>query len=485
MYWLMKFSNLGSLVKSIMSHPAFALTLALLPWILSSSYLWQLTPLPVALPLETHDLEAIGQLLQLHRIILPYWLAPAFLIAWCYFNLALLGSLLFLLYKLLPLRQESRLVIIFVFMALIYPWAKPGTLSFELLDLNLSCLMLLAFLQFRPHALLAWFTASAFVLLSLLLPKYLIWSFWAFSSLCLGEVFHFFFVDRFQVGVSFKRKLLEHLSYILGCLSLCIFALLTLSYGPWKASNFEISTYWWLSFFGSVAAVGLTWLQPWQSRVWIRLSIMSLGLLISPELLIPVLLLLAWEVLKLFEHMMANLDSKKLTKVVKFATAISIFMGSLSWGWMWYQAKTSVQERTFTADWLVALQLMEKKSEDAFIIVGDSIGFLSVFHPAALLENPPILLESSENAFLDYMNKGNFKNIIVDKIFLKKHWKNLIASGIDPSKINNSILSRLILYQGEELNTKTLKLKAIKELKTEALANSDLYWIYRVEKNER
>jgi len=480
----MKLSNLGSLIKSTLGHPAFVLLLSLLPWILSSAYLWQLTPLPVALPLQTHDLEAIDKLLQLHRVILPYWLAPPFLISWCYFNLALLGSFFLLGYQLLPIKKEARLHVLFIFCALIYPWAKPGTLSFELLDLNLSCLMLLAFLQFRPHALLAWFTASVFVLLSLLLPKYLIWSFWVFSSLCLGEVFHFFFVDRFQIGVSFKRKLLEHLSYVLGCLSLCLFALLTLSHGPWEASNFEISPYWWVSFLGAIIAVGLTWFQPWQSRVWIRLSIMSLGLLISPELIIPVLLLLAWETLKLGDDWLSRGNSKRLSKILKIAPMLAILLGGFSWTWMWYQARTSRQERSFTADWLVGLQLMEKKPSEGFIIVGDAIGFLSIFQPSALLENPPILLESSERDFLAYMDKGNFKNIIVDQTFLRSHWKQLIAEGIEPSKINNSIFSRLILYQGEELNTKTLNLKAIKQLKAEEIAHSNLFWIYRVEKNE-
>jgi len=394
-----------------------------------------------------------------------------------YIGPALLLVLFFLCQRALLVNHKARNLISLSVVLIVYPLGAPGQLSLFLIDLCFFIFVLIPFVRFSPNPLLLWIVGSLALVFSLLTQHFFLTLFWLCLSTILGEVVHFVFIDKGQIPVILRSQHIRTISYIVGLVIFLGFILYGINAMDWGEANFQPSPYYWVGLGSASLCVILTWLEPWKSSLWIRLAIFNLGVLISSQLLVPVLILFLWEIVFLIKRSLTRKSSTKLqVRGLKWILVVLfIVMTSL----LFYRAYRNIPQRNLKPEWTKVLLEIQKIHNENAVIIGEGLPFLSQFYAGSLVQNPPIMLISSEQQILSWMAKKKISVILVDQDFLKQEWKEMIRSGVEPQDINKSILSRLLLYEGKAINTTTIKLPAIRFLTMKRIDSTDLFWIQR------
>lgn len=230
-----------------------------------------------------------------------------------------------------------------------------------------------------------------------------------------------------------------------------------------------ISSIWWVSLLSAGLCVFLAFRAPWQSKRWIGLATFSLGLLLFSGLDFAVSLagaLLFIELLHSFDEISSSNWFKKsrhiITSLLLIAPLSIMTLAALRYD----------NTRSFDTSWNIVLNQIARDQISNIAIMGDAVEFLSRFYTGNIIQNPIQILEGSEEKMQAWMKDEQISKWIVDVDYLKKYWRNLIREGADPEQINASVLSRLSLYDGQEVSTKTLQIAPIKIFESFPLKSS-------------
>lgn len=438
------------------------LLVVLLPWLVFSPSLWVFTPQTAVFPLQPETFEITFKALQNHRLILPS--------AWMYFILPIFSflspMLLFLwsllLTALLPGPKKFRVGAALAFSLSVYYLGAPHMTPDRAFQLLFFTVIVSPLLRPLPPLVL-WLFGSIAVFFSFVFKDYAFLFLWMAASLLAGHITTFLFAEKTAPNRYERMHPLESFFKRTGFflfLTWMIFSLVGFSF----SNEIGPSPYWWLAWIVGFLCAGITWFNPWQLSRWLAPALFAQGLLFSDTLFWPVLVIGSWCLIKLLLECIQRWEfAQKLSPTVlqaglaSFAT-ILVLLPTI-------HILISEDERRLSPAWTSVLQKIKKDDSRGFLIVGDALPFLANFHPASFVTDDSVLLEPSEQRLLEYMNQRNIDSAVIDTLHLKNLWKKWIAEGLEPEKINQSVISRLVLYQGKELDTYTLKLDPLKYYK--------------------
>lgn len=444
-------------------------------FILSGFWLWRsqniFTPKGL-FPLNPLSYEKLFALFGGYRLILSSNFEPFLSGLIAVSPLGILIACYFLIRRILPDNIQHRETLALLGTAGISFLADPGKADNNLNFIFYSLLLLTPLFQSQFRPLSFWMSLNISGFLALLIPSLQILLVWLLISLCIRECIEIFFIKRTKPNRQERQKPRPHVLFAIA-ISLCLCSWI-LYINP-DLSSLQNHQQWWTPILSCSLLVGLSFFRPWDTSKWAGLGSFQLGALIIPELIPAVILslfLIALDYLRLL------LNSKILgIRVPK--PLISASHLTLSLLILHYSTSQYSTEREFSPAWpSLAIELKEKESGNISLI-GNAMAYLSFFHPGQILENPHTLLEHSEQKLMEWMEKENIQAWLIDKSFLTHYWRKLIQNGTDPDTINRSVLSRISLYDGQAVETKTLQLQPVHYLKQVSLAFDSFVLIQR------
>ncbi|MBN8554227.1 MAG: hypothetical protein J0L93_02185 [Deltaproteobacteria bacterium] len=437
-----------------------AALILLLPWLLASRYLWSLSPHTLLLPLSDDSFRIFFEAIGNHRFTLPHFLIQPILIGIC-----ILGPLtLFLWYEILknglsdlPLASFWALNIAIFFYAL----GAPGRIPEGLLEFCFISLLIIPLFN-KNSAVQLWALASFLLIISLITQKYIFAIFWTTFSLLLGHLLSFFLADLGK----FPRRMRSHfktsLASGIGILCLAFFILLTTYRYSFQNDLLEsIDQKWWLAWILSILSFLLSWLRPWETSRWLSLVIFGHGILFSSSLKTSIYFAIAWCLIALLSQIPIPKNASESKGFQTAKKAFQICWVLVAGVWIFIQVRSDHPKRNFFPAWVSIAREISATPAPGYLIIGEGRHFLSMFFPSEFVESPDMILENSEQKFLDFMHEQKLSEVIVDKNYLNRFWQKWIADKQPPDQANRSVISRMISYEGKAVKTPTLDIPAI------------------------
>lgn len=373
----------------------------------------------------------------------------------------------------------------FSILCLLFPTTRPDVN----LQLGLQILFYVAILsqlvQTPLPSLRLWIIGTPLVLLAILYQTYGFSLLWILLSGALAFLFHFFFIMKMRVSTAHSRESLwiglRWLGFI--CFSVWALSLVFLNSGSLSKIG-QSGSLAWLAFAISGLSIVFSYFEPQKAILWMLLSSISFGAFFSQELDFFNILILSWLLLYGIKLLLSRISEKHWIKLplVKALFSIGLIAGSLTF--LFYNLNRPGQERTLSSEWIPALYEINSKKIGSSLLIGDSIEFLQSFSDSKFYQSDELILEPNETHFQRQMTELGLEAVLINKEYLKEFWKTSIAEGIDPKRINESVISRILLYQGKAEETQTLKLESIKDFEVEDIKGTSISLLTKLEKSQ-
>jgi hypothetical protein len=446
--------------KTLRVRFLLACSLLGLPWLLGSAYLWNLSGDSFVAPLTEKAFELPFRLLLNHRIILNAKLMAPVLFFFSFLPLFILIAILATIYYILP--PIKRVALSVLLATYYFSQGAPGTDPTAAAH-SLFALLLVLPLFRSPPPLLLWMVATLGVLVAHVDKTIQIPLIWMTMSLLIGALLHFLFGERGVAGRKIRVHWAGYLLHFCALFLLGFWVLLAILSAPPDWTLFQPSSLWPLAWVVVLECIILASLQPAQTARWLARGTFAQGLALSSELNFLVILVAIGSAIEIILHPVVR---KKIFDWIppalsKIFQPASILIALTIMGW---QVKNFRASREFESHWMSISNEMIGKDSQGFLIVGRGLPFLAHFISKPLISDDSTLLETDETDLLSHLKEFNVSDIIIEKKYLTEFWKTWIASGKPPETANFSVISRAITYQGEALNTPTLKFPALKEL---------------------
>ncbi len=451
-------------------------------WLLRVQQIWTgIATTPFA-PLNAQTFQDLILWLGEHRIVIPTALMQTSLMVMSLLGVGLLILTGILAGRSLAASSKWQWAISVVIIAALFPYAAPGVSPDRLM--RITYLVSLLFLITRPvNGANLFFGMMLGLLISYVSQNYALIFFWSGFSILFTESFHFLFVEWSHlswVKKSQRIRLLFRCGYLTALASILFICILKF---PPPLESFSPSSRLWLLFISSGLGLALSFIKPWDTRLWMRLVSIPFALFFSAEAEILTIMIIAWMMVQLISALAANSSFRKLP-LGKIEVVVIPIMVLASWALLFFYLQRGYPTRSFEPEWTQAAKLIDEDSNSGsaqqdgkIIIVGDAIDFLSFFTKAELVQNLPIHLEASEAELMKILEGEQSKRILIDREYLRRFWAQSIQSGGDPSRINQSVFSRLILYNGQAFESKTLHIPQVKRFKIRETSLSKIIWI--------
>lgn len=457
------------------SKKTAGLFLLALPVIFSPA-IWQQSFDGIALPLDDHFFENLYLGGQLFRISLPSWSSlPLLLVLSLMGPLALLANYL-LLSTTLPLKSPLNKRLALVVCTALLSFAYAGQFPSFLLK-SAFCLLLFSCLtDENPPHLGFWVKINSCLLIALLFQTQLFITAWAFISLSVAFCFEFFFVKKFKTTVQERRRFRKSFFSTAGFILTMSAGLLLITQSKWLPTEILSFPIAWFALLPLSLCLVLARLDAWNSEIWLRLSTFLIGAFISSELFLMGLIISVYLILRSGQSLSPMIPEGPWTKVTKHSLSLRVLALGIAIGFSLFFSQLEKPERELSARWLATFDLLEQESNQKGIaLFGEAGGLLSLFYKGKILENPEILLESNEDNLRAWMQTHEIDVILLDLKFIRKQWLALIQKKENIDKINQSIISRATLYQGEALQTKTLNLEPLLQFTASEIEDTDIF----------
>lgn len=441
----------------------------------------------IVMPVKVELFDLIPALFSGSRIVIPSFLAPLFLYLLSMLGPVSLMALLWTGFYFFPGPPFFRFAMALGLVAACYSSGAPGESPLFVMELSYILLLLGVFVRPSPNAFSVFFVSSLALVFSLMTGLHSFTLYWLTSAAILSSSLHFLFVDKWHIPVRLRRlgrgPALQMLGFCLLGSAILVSSFQTQGF----VEKFVPSESFLVPFLGVLFCMTLSFLRPWESQRWLRLGIATLGTLLSQEFLFPQSLLVGWLALELLITASRNpLLQAKLLQVPRLLwTSSYVSLLVFLFLSMIIQVTQYRPQRNISWDWGEPLKaLQSQKMNDGVLIFGNALGFLSTFYPGPIVSGAPVLLESSEEKLWGWLGERGLQHIFVDRHTLQERWLEFLDEGVDPTKLNESVISRLLLYQGQSLETKTLALEPIQLFKIHELDSKRIVWIERLREQD-
>lgn len=448
-----------------------------LPWIFKSREIWTAGGASLATPLHSESFQKLTELLGHHRLILPEFLMNPFLLFLCFVGPLALSLLFLIFYSGFSGSILSRVLASLLVVGVVFSWGAPGGLDPDLFHLILcSAIVLFLSKETTPWMSLGILPVAALMAVQGEIQSLMIA--WCIFVFLFVEAFHFIFVD---LGIINRRLRSIPWAISLRIASnaiLALFALWIILSLPEKTELLPDYHLLWIVLVSSGLAIALGLWRPEGSKIWMRLGGASFLIFLSHEAFAFALLLTYWMSLELL-FFFSKSFSKKLEPLKTYQWGLQGSLVTLISLWCLWTAHAFHDQRSLLPEWSKSISLLNQSvtPQEGVLIMGDALPFLSFFVPAKMIENLPVHLESSEESLLELMESEEIKAILVDREFMRRYWAKSIHHGLDPSRINHSLFSRLLLHQGQAIETKTLKIPPIQRFQIRETPLKNIAWV--------
>ncbi len=429
-------------------------------FLIRSDFVWIFSSHTFVAPVQANSFDSIVNLLGHYRIVLhPFFIHP--LLLWVtILPLVALATITYLTYLITPSESRAlRMLIAAAVSLILLKSTAPGTNATSMLKIASQLFILLPLLRPLPPIAL-WGVATGSMFVAAANPEFRFLIFWISFSLLLSGTFTFLLADRamasFRVRHEFVRGLLPTVA--LGITAL--WSLLTSLWLGLPQNTFELSSLWWLSWIAAGLGFYITWRHPWDLKRWLALVSFCQGIIFSPSMEFAALIVIAWMVAEiLLDPANLNLPFMGFTQKISWKWIFpSILLAEFVTGLALMQS--TPPKRDFDIGW-VAISKTVPSEDKPLVLLGHGLPYLSYLYRGELISTDEIALKTDENAFDAYLKELGASEVIVEEAYLTQLWKDWIRAGNDPDIANESVLSRLINYGGQSVETKTLKLPKI------------------------
>lgn len=452
-----------------------------LPWFVGSSYLWSLNDYAWVSPLSAKPFELPFKLLLQHRLIWSPNLIQPFLVFYSFLPVLILILIFAMIYW--SLHVHKRFGIAIALSLFFFNEAAPGADPSKIVHSLMSIALLVPFFR-TPNSLFLWATGSLGVLAAYLDSTFQFPLFWVTSSLIFGCLMHFLLGERGVASRKIKVLWAQNLLQFFALSLLGLWILLSILSLPPEWTLFQPSRLWPLAWLVTLQCIVLAYYSPESTNKWLARGILAQGLCLSQSLEFFVVALAVGSGVEIFFG--ESLGSKIMEKIPNFlkqAFHPLVVTGALVF--MSFKIYHFDSRRDFDGIWASIPSEMNSRDVKGYLIVGTGLPFLAHFVHKPLVSDDQTLLVMEESALLKQLGEYNVSDIIVDKKYLIDFWRNWIETGKPADIANLSVISRAITYQGQELETSTLKFPALRELeKIEYQTNGPFVWL-RIKSNSK
>jgi hypothetical protein len=446
--------------------------LVLFPLLLINLHIWTFTEGSLLLPLDMKFFDWNFDAWHQSRWVFPLWSQHLFFFGISFAGFFLLLLNLLLIQKiLLPFRIWG-LWLGLLGISLLYPMAAPGRSPLELIHLSF-CLLLLCLVTYgASKPLFLGFFGLISLWLALTHPFFWMNAFWVSFTVCLATGIVFLFAERGRLSFRQRLNWSFTISYALGVALLFGLGLLLFWQSPWPLPNFGLSDFWWLAYLNLVLAVFYAWKEPWKTHLNLRLALLGLGPLISPDLLLLSLLVTGFLSFRILMHLVKD---KNLPGHTRLALQVSCLMIALSM--VLIHLILHRDPREWKPQWVSMLTQISPSEPEGVVIFGKALPYLAHFYRGPLLENPDLWMMTSEEDFKGWMEENDTQSIVADLEFVRDQWRALIDSGESAEVIGASVLSRLLIHRGEAIETATIQIPPIENFVISEGSPDGFVWI--------
>lgn len=432
------------------------------PIVFFSKDVWMLNPVAPFLPLNSQIFEDLAQFFGGYRLVLPEEVVTPSLFVLTYIPLLLLGVVFFVVRKMDFGKNLHPNLIAFCTACILTTLARPGLSAAPLWDVLLHLIFLIPLIQNVPN-LWIWLIGNLGILAAFVRDDLRPVLFWAAVSILFASALNFTLVERTRINRNHKKNLLSFSAQSLGLLIFALWILIQTLSQPFTETLVGTSPHYWLAFGGGAFAVLLSYLVPWETKRWMAIATFFQGMLIFKTLLLPSLILLVYLGLRLIGVVLAATLNPKSKMAIPSIRWSLIILGIL---FMNIRLTKVEAPRTLPEEWVDILGHLD---EDSYFVYGQGWPLLAQFRDSNFFSDESWILEKSEDVWKRRLEAINATQVIIHVESLKSLWTAWIAAGKKPEQINQSMLSRLIVYKGEAVRSPTLKLNAVKGFKIEPL----------------
>jgi len=473
--------------RSQSHHPKKSTSAASLPWVLWTPIVlliivgpliffqrevWVLDGMTLLFPLDPTVFSWLPDLLGNHRIVFSPKISSLVLGIQSFLPVLGLSVLALMVRRAAPGGVGLKTFIALVTCALVYRYALPGTPATNLWEL-IAYLGILFPIFCSLAPLYVWIIISISLALCLSFPILRPVLFWSAISFGSAKAISFIFVHRLRPSRRNRQALLTFGLETTGLFILVLWILLSILKWSIPTENLGAAPDLYLAFLGGALCVLVTWLSPWRTSHWLTLGIFCQGLFFFQGLSYPVLLVCAFLLVHLLEIGLNALEKVCPPRILKIFPYLMILVISLV---LIYEARNSTSSRQISSEWLKPSRAIGNQPA---IVIGKGLPFLAQFHRQKFVSFDPIILEKSETAWSEFMDREKVEIIVVDLPYLKDFWADKIRDGMPARFVNDSMLSRLLLYGGKEMKTKTLDINPVTGFKSEQVQDSINFFIIR------
>lgn len=451
---------------------SIVLILLIAPLLFFRREIWVLDGILLWFPLEAEVFDWIPQLLANHRIVFPHQLAFVILGIQSFLPLGVLISIFFLIRGAAPGGPRFNGIVALISMLFIYRWALPGTSHPELWRLLIALLIIYPLLS-PLRTISVWIIITLGVGCSFSFSELRPLLFWTALSFGIAKAISFIFILRLRPSRKHRKAILSFGLETVGLFILIIWILISILKWNFSIESLGRSNHLPLAFLGGILCVIASWVSPWRAGQWLCLGFFCQGLFFFQTLELPTLIVCLYVVSHLLREALMRIEKKSpkiLPAISTYAAAMICFV------YLILIARSTIIERTISPDWMKASKAI---GDHPSFVVGNGMGVLAQFHSQKFISNDSILLENSEQKWIEIFESYEVDAIVVEMPYLKNIWSEKIKEGLPAKLMNDSLLSRILLYGGQEVKTKTLQLNAIENFKLEKVGGTSDFFIIK------
>ncbi len=447
--------------------PALCVLALLIPSIWQTPHLWQFDKGLLVGPYNADIFSLSFRLIKNYRIVLSPYLAPFLSLAYTYLGPALL-ILAFYLFRILFQGRARNVLALFAASGLLH-FSFAGT-SPEIIGQWIGSLLLISSILWVQNVVKFWVITFAGILVAVSSENAALLVLWTTGVIILTGLIHFFLVER--TAIQWKAR------QIIGPSSLQIMAwtlltstalLIVLALLP-QDLRLRPSHTAWMAWIAVGLSILLTWLQPWQSRLWLYTSTFPWILYFTPLAEKPVEVLIGVLTIKVFQVLLKDAEIFwKYTRSFLLCGALAIIGASA--------IRFVPPTRTFDLEWVNAVNELPHFSPKNMLVLSESNSFISQLFKTNIIFDPNAMLITEEPKLLKWMADNGVSHVVIERDYFLSFWKKWLSTDQPADISNKSVISRILWYRGEQLNTATLKAPKVDSLILSELKSTDHFVI--------
>lgn len=451
--------------------------IVLIPLLLVNLHIWTFAKGSFLLPLDLNFFEWSFDAWHQNRPVLPLWSQHIFFFLNSFFGFGLALACFLMIREIVPGASAFRMATALLVLALLYPWAAPGQSPIELIEFSYALLLLALSTKLGSSPLKLAVLGGLALFLSWTHPFFWMNAFWCLVTALLSSPIVFLFGERAHISFRSRLNWTRSLSFAIALILFAALGALSFLSQSWPSHRFGFADWWWLSYLNLALVLFCAWRDPWATALNLRLALLGMGALVSPDLQLLSLLTISFSLFRSLCIWGRNWEWKPSLRLALYTSSILV---SITLALLFLIIHKD--NREFKPGWVALLGQVEDNSPEGLIVYGNALPYLAHFYAGPMDQNPDLWEMADEEAWINWMEERSYRHILIDTQFLRNEWRKKIDEGLAPEKISQSILSRIVINEGQAMETATLQFPALEKLEIASREPEGFLWVRRTDR---